>query len=301
MSLQTPCAVTSSVRCLVLAANLHPNANPYGQHYTMRSPSWAKFMASKPVKLRGRSEFDQLLIDTNASRAFRMVNPLKVGGACLSADLPVITMDGKGFVSLYGQEDQGFGERRFYIWNCVAGKTVYNNLGQQISTSLQPVIEARKKEQKWEVDAWTEWTEVDSHGPPDEPIVICVDMSMSMDSEMDETWNPPQLISGSESDSGMKPSRLHDVKDFFNSFSTRLCAYNLSTHTGLVTFSSTSKVVQLLTALQTQSTQKLNNITARHRTAIFDALDDACDMLVEQKTKSPNTKCRIVLLTDGNR
>ncbi|KAK3311884.1 hypothetical protein B0H66DRAFT_101965 [Apodospora peruviana] len=170
----------------------------------MPSPSWAKFLASKPVKLPERSEFDQLLlVDTDASRAFRMVDPLKAG-ACLSADLPVITMDGKGFVSMYGLEDNGCAERRFYVWNCVAGKAVYNDLGQQISASLQPVIEARKKEGTWEVDTWTEWTEVDSDGSPDESIVICVDRSSRMDSEMDETWNPSQPASGSESDSRTK-------------------------------------------------------------------------------------------------
>jgi Mg-chelatase subunit ChlD len=34
-------------------------------------------------------------------------------------------------------------------------------------------------------------------------------------------------------------------------------------------------------------------------TAIFSALDKACDMLVAQKAQFPATKCRVILLTDG--
>ena len=292
VSLET--RVTSSVQGLVLAAALQRRTEQRWHYYTLPSPSWNAFMQSLPLKRPSASEFDNLLVDANASRAFRIIDPMKLG-ACLSADLPVATLGGKGFVSRYDQEDVECSERQFYLWNCVTKKTIFKSQdpGQQISASLEPIIAARKKERTWELDAWTEWTDSESHGPPDESIVICVDRSWSMDDKMPLGWNP------SESDATTQPSRLHEVKDFFNHFSTRLCAYNLSTHTGLVTFSKTAEVVQPLTALQTQFTSRLDKIVARGMTAIYDALHHACGMLIEQKAKFPGTKCRVILLTDG--
>jgi uncharacterized protein YegL len=198
-------------------------------------------------------------------------------------------------VSIYDQEYVNCSDLQFYLWNCVTKKDLFEDQdpGQLISESLEPIIAARKKERTWEIDAWTEWTELESHGSPDECLVICVDRSLSMDTAMPQGWNP------SESDASTQPSRLHEVKDFFHHFSARLCAYHLATHTGLVTFSDRAEVVQPLTALQTQFTKKLDQITAGGNTAIYDALCRASNMLMDQKAKFPATRCRIILLTDG--
>ena len=291
-ALETP--IPSSIKGLVLSAGLHHDTAKIWQYYTLPHPGWNEFMESLPLKLPSLSDFDNLLLNANASRAFRMVDPMKLG-ACLIADLPVVTLNDRGFVSSYDQEDAECGERQFFLWNCVTKKAVFGSQdpGQLISASLEPIITARKKERTWEMDAWTEWTEVESHGSPDESVVICVDRSYSMDDSMPPGWNP------SETDSSTQPSRLHEVKDFFNHFSTRLCAYNLATHIGLVTFSVTAEVVQHLTALQTHFTKKLDQLAASGMTAVYDALSHACNMLAEQKIKFPTTKCRIILLTDG--
>jgi hypothetical protein len=80
----------------VLSAAFHRDEWKMRHYYTLPSPNWDHFMQSFPLKRPSASEFDNLLLGANASRAFRMVDPLKLG-ACLSEDLPVITLSGKGF------------------------------------------------------------------------------------------------------------------------------------------------------------------------------------------------------------
>ena len=93
-------------------------------------------------------------------------------GACLAAELPVITLSATGYVSTYDHED-ACDSRTFTVWNPIEGrKTMPANPGQFLSQKLESVIQERKKTNSWEVDAWAEWTKTADFGPPDEAIVV---------------------------------------------------------------------------------------------------------------------------------
>ena len=268
------------------------------EYYTqLGGKEWDEFLSSHAMILPSPTDYDNLLTEANRCPAFKMVGPTQLG-LCFSAQLPVITLSAKGFVSKYDQRDYGCGEREFFLWNPVEGQVMLKNVnaGEFLSRALQPIILERQKAGSWEVDAWAEWTEQASHGDPDEAIVICVDVSGSMGFEMGHGWNPTR------DGRGERASRLDEVKEFFNNFSTRLSAYGLNTNVGLVTFSSKNyvKVVQPLTALQLDFRDRLASATTWSQTAIFNAVDAAKEMLVAQKAVSPRTKCRIVLFTDGD-
>ena len=281
---------------LALALRCDTSARGRWEYYFHRTEDWTEFIGRPALHRPGPADFDNLLTDANVYPAFKMIDPMQLG-ACLSADLPVITLSGSGFVSLYDQEDIACGEREFYMHNVVERKVKIDKMdpGQFISQKLEPVILERKKHGSWEVDAWSEWLETANHGEPDESIVICIDTSSSMNAEMHGGWNLRR------DGLGQSESRLHEVKEFFQQFSTRLSSYSLSTNVGLVTFSGVGKVnvVQPLTMLQLDFRDKLAAVNARGSTAVFNALSLANSMLMTQKASFPKTKCRIILLTDG--
>ncbi|KAK3935915.1 hypothetical protein QBC46DRAFT_396303 [Diplogelasinospora grovesii] len=263
-------------------------------NYYFDSPvSWSEFLSTPKFDHPKVAEFDVLIAEANKSPAFRLVDPMNLG-ACLSSELPVITLSAKGFVSTYDQMDVACGEREFYLWNALE-KTVamrQSDPGQYISQQLDAIIKDRKKGGSWEVDAWSEWSAHATHGDPDESIVICVDRSGSMGRAMPPSWYPKE-------NSGMSTSRLMEVKEFFKHFSTRLSSYNIRIHTGLVAFNTNVSVIQPLNDNQLNFREKLEDISEGGNTSIFDALAAAKNMLVAQKRAYPKTKCRIVLLTDG--
>lgn len=283
-------------RRLAFAHNCKSPAQHRWEYYFHRTEEWSDFIGRPALHRPGPADFDNLLTDANVYLTFKMIDPMQLG-ACLSTELPVITLSGKGYVSLYDQEDIACGEREFYMHNVVEGKVKMDKTdpGQSISQQLESVILKRKKQGSWEVDAWSEWLETANHGEPDESIVICIDTSSSMNMKMHDDWNTRQ------DGLGQTESRLHEVKEFFHQFSTRLSSYSLSTNVGLVTFSGVGKVnvVQPLTMLQLDFRDKLAAVNASGSTAIFNALSLANAMLTTQKASFPKTKCRIILLTDG--
>lgn len=176
------------------------------------------------------------------------------------------------------------------------------NPGQFLSQKLDSIIQERKKLQTleyqsrvWEVDAWAEWKNAADFGSPEEAIVICVDNSLSMSSAMPTGWIP------SQTSRGLSPNRLTEVKEFFKILALRISAYGLPTYLGLVTFSDRGSVTvqQPLTPLHLNFHQKLENSSAQGSTAIYDAVLEASVMLCELKQSHPQTKCRIIVLTDG--
>jgi len=283
-------------RRLLLAGQVSEPAGVWEYFFQLGGKEWTEFLSSHALHRPGPADYDNLMLEANRCPTFRMVGPTQLG-SCLSAQLPVITLSPKGFVSKYDQRDYECSEREFYTWNPVEGEVALRNVnpGEFLSRALQPVIRERQKAGSWEVDAWAEWTEQANHGDPDEAIVICVDVSGSMGSMMKNGWNPTRDSRGETA------TRLAEVKEFFNNFSTRLSGYGLNTSVGLVTFASRSNVVvaQPLTALQLDFRDRLANANASGSTAIFNAIDTAKGMLVAQKLASPRTKCRIVLFTDG--
>ncbi|KAL1953648.1 hypothetical protein VTO42DRAFT_2397 [Malbranchea cinnamomea] len=282
-------------RLLALAINSGCSAG-WDFYFCKPDVAWNEFLDHWLTPTLHPNEFDHLIQTTNTRGAFRMVGPLQLG-KCLAAELPVITLSPSGYVSRYDQEDYECAEKRFYLWNILEKKVDLPrmNPGQFISQKLEPVIAERKKEHAWELDAWAEWSEVTTFGPPDEAIVICVDVSDSMNLPMHSDWLPTQ------DHRGHKPSRITEVKEFFRNFALRISALNLSTHLGLVTFASSDwvNVRQQLTAVHLNFHQELENIVASGVTAIYDALSTAADMLQDVKRRHPKAKLRIVLLTDG--
>jgi uncharacterized protein YegL len=273
----------------------HENSSVPWDFYFQPVDDWHILWDHKIIPTLHPNEFDSLIETTNSMDAFRMVGPLQLG-ACLAAELPVITLSSTGYVSKYDHEDLECSERSFVTWNPVEGREkLPDNPGQFLSQKLDPILLERKKLGNWELDAWPEWTKTADFGAPDEAIVICVDTSSSMATPMLTGWIPDR------SSSGLNPSRLTEVKEFFKNLALRISALNLSTHLGLVTFSNQNKVTvkQPLTALHLNFNHQLDNIEADGSTAIFDALNRASMMLIAIKRQYPRTKSRIILLTDG--
>ena len=281
--------------CRRLGISIHEKSALPWDFYFQPVEGWSNVWDHKVFPLLNPNEFEHLMETTNSIEAFRMVGPLQIG-ACLAAELPVITLSSMGYVSRYDHEDLECSERSFITWNPIEKREkLPDNPGQYLSQKLDPLLLQRKESPNWELDAWPEQTKAANFGPPDEAIVICVDTSSSMKIEMPDGWVPDQ------STQGLNPSRLTEVKEFFKNLALRISALNLSTHLGLVTFSNNYLVStrQPLTTLHLDFKDQLDNINASGSTAIFDALERAKTMLVNVKQQYPQTKCRIILLTDG--
>ena len=119
-----------------------------------------------------------------------------------------------------------------------------------------------------------------------------------MSSEMPEAWMPKPPARGISvwNDS---LSRLSEVKEIFKNLVSRISAYRLPTHVGLVTFSTAPKLEQQLTPVLYDFQNRLEKISAGGTTKLFDSLVTAKDMLQVFKKSYPGTKCRIIVLTDG--
>ncbi|KAL5320182.1 hypothetical protein ACEPPN_010983 [Leptodophora sp. 'Broadleaf-Isolate-01'] len=286
--------------CQKLGISFHlKSASPW-DFYFQPVDNWDILWDHRIVPLLHQNEFSSLIETANSMDAFRMVGPMQIG-ACLAAELPVITLSATGYVSTYDHEDLECSERSFVTWNPIEGRTkMLGNPGQFLSQKLDLILPERKKSAGWELDAWPEWSKTADFGPPDEAIVICVDTSSSMDICMPKEWIPDHS-SVAGVNPGMNPSRLVEVKEFFKNLALRISALNLSTHLGLVTFSNRSQVLtkQPLTALHLNFHHQLESVNASGHTAIFDALNTASIMLRTTRSRYPKTKCRIILLTDG--
>ena len=95
--------------------------------------------------------------------------------------------------------------------------------------------------------------------------------------------------------------RLSEVKEVFKNLVTRISAYRLPTHLGLVTFAGQVDVCigHPLTPVLYDFQNRLSELSSDGSTAIFDALLKAKQMLGTFATVNPKAKCRIILLTDG--
>lgn len=274
---------------------------PYNYYFYLPSNT-EQLLEHKRVSCLHPSDFDNLLETTNQVIGFRMVGPLQLA-SCVGSDLPVITLDSNGLVSTYNQRVELCGDGSYYTWNSIRGRETMSdtNPGQFLLHKLNPIMIQRKKDNNWEVDAWTETETANDMGNPEEAIVICVDTSSSMAHEMDLAW----MVSGSSTADLSSPqsqfSRLTEVKDVFKNLVSRVSAYNLPTHLGLVTFSASTNIQtqQPLTPVLLNFQHKLDGVSSGGKTALFDAVSRAKDMLVALKTKHPKIKSRIIALTDG--
>jgi uncharacterized protein YegL len=242
------------------------------------------------------SDFDEILQATN-QHDFKIVSPLQLT-QYTGAALPVITLDKEAYVSLYDQKYEECGDTYFFTYNAIKGEEKMPTCepGQFLLQKLQPIITQRKKEGSWETDAWTEDGISGIERPPDETIAICIDRSWSMRMPMDDGW-----LDGNGAAIGDLKSRLSEVKDVFKNLVTRLNAYKLNTHLGLITFAGQTdvQVNQPLAQTILDFRDKLEDIVPNGSTALWDALVKAKEMLTAYKLKFPGTRLRIIALTDG--
>jgi hypothetical protein len=272
-------------------------------YYFHLPPKSRSLLGHKRTATLHSGDFDNLLETTNQVHAFKMVGPLQLV-ECASTSLPIITLDSDGFVSTYDQRDVLCGEREFSTWNSIKGhKTMgQTNPGQHLLQKLEPIIAQRKKDKTWAIDSWTTSGMDHDMTDPEEAVVICVDLSWSMQGEMGSGWLENQETGAVKTLSGKdKLTRLNEAQEVFRNLVSRISAYSLPTHMGLVTFSSGSKVEisQPLTPVLLNFQHQLDNASPDGLTALWDAIDKAKVMLKSLKLKHPGAKCRIVALTDG--
>jgi ubiquitin-conjugating enzyme/von Willebrand factor type A domain-containing protein len=247
--------------------------------------------ASRPV----HREFPSLLKMANESPCFKMVSPQDLDE---TFETTAITLSKDGFVSQFGigisrNEFKGSEVQR-HLWNIVSGTTIFDSApGAEIHINLKRLIDERKSNGTWDLDDW-ESTVVDEKPDlkaPQEAIVICIDVSKSMDDPMGFSWI------GAENDL----TKLDETKQVFANVIARMIGYQLNRNfIGVVTFSTMVKRVHELSRINKQEFHGMvGELKAEGMTALWDSLVVAKEMLVDFKTKHPSTKLRIIALTDG--
>ena len=118
--------------------------------------------------------------------------------------------------------------------------------------------------------------------PPEEAIIVLLDVSWSMDEEYEH---------------GM--TRLQAVKQLFHAFANRSMAYNLHNVIGLTLFATDIKVHSRVTELFERFKQKVDIVVAEGRTKLYDAIIEGIRQLTEFMGRYPGCRKRIICLTDG--
>ena len=120
------------------------------------------------VALLHPQDFDNLIQITNEIGDFKMIGPLQLG-QCTSATLPVITLDSEGYVSRYDQRDRECSDREFFTKNIFRTEPLSSSdPGQYLLQKLNPLVQKRKEEKSWEVDAWDDAAKTLDSRPPEE-------------------------------------------------------------------------------------------------------------------------------------
>jgi hypothetical protein len=153
------------------------------------------------------------------------------------------------------------------------------------------------QEGTWDVDDWNntqlDAAESSSFGAPQEAIVICFDLSYSMNDRLGDHWV------GAPNDF----TKLTETKQVFENVIGRMLGYQLvSNFVGVVTFSSREKIKvtrELSRINQQEFKDMVQDLRGGGNTALWDAIGMARDMLTAFKTEHANTKLRIIVLTDG--
>jgi len=239
-------------------------------------------------------QFFRLLKTANESDNYRLVAPKNLDGIYG----PAITLSADGFVSEFGTSYGDFKEQRKHTWNAISGIDILESEpGSNILEALKPIMQQRVQEGTWNVDDWNN-TQLDAaegsaFGTPQEAIVICFDLSYSMNDPLGDNWV------GAPNDF----TKLTETKQVFENVIGRMLGYQLvSNFVGVVTFSSREriKVTRKLSRINQQEFKDMvQDLHGSGQTALWDAIDKAKDMLTAFKTAHGNTKLRIIVLTDG--
>eukprot|EP00400_MALV-I_sp_L67-5_P000186 gene186-345_t len=123
-----------------------------------------------------------------------------------------------------------------------------------------------------------------------------------------ETTLPSLKMKMWENEAGsasMHLTRMQAVKHIFSAFTTRSQAYRNPVGMGLITFDTFAKVKQPITTVFAHFQRQIDRCDSGGDTALFDALDMACDQFIlwksaaGKKDQRKKTKCRCLVLSDG--
>jgi len=236
-------------------------------------------------------EFQSLLKMANESSCFKMVPPKSLDSTFSNC----ITLSKDGYVSQFGMSPD-FKDMKKYLWNVISDVVILNAApGDEIHTALQQIIPGRKADGTWHLDDWesVKVEESQDASTPQEAIVICFDVSWSMDESMGYAWI------GAPNDL----KKLSEMKQVFSNIIDRMLGYQLIRNfVGVVTFSNANRILtkhRLSRISKAEFHDMVGDLHTEGTTAIWDALVMAKDMLVAFKNEHPETKLRIIALTDG--
>jgi ubiquitin-conjugating enzyme/von Willebrand factor type A domain-containing protein len=293
-----PQSCTKNLRLLALV--LWGHYSELGNYYIDFTNAVERPVEHQRTPLPTKLGFPVLLREANKSAIFQIVSPENLN----ETNKTVITVNDKGLLcesgtnrgryELTGKTTMGQG----YQFDTFEGFTnIERGTSRTISDQLRQLIEEWKRVGTWTPDDW-DFSEPDSGADlnpteTQEAIVICFDLSGSMESKMGMSWV------GGPNDF----TKFNEISQVFENTIARLLAYQmLDKQIGVVTFAERSKlrVARQISQLKHQEFRDmLGNFTIGTYTSLWDALDKAKDMLLEFKSCNPEAKLRIIALTDG--
>ena len=241
-------------------------------------------------------EFHTLLEELTKNTRFRLAAPAELDSLTSNA----ITLSEDGYISQYitgPSTECGSTDRSKSTWNAVSGlKDLSDSPEQEITTALAPIIKKRKADGTWKVDDWSfsEQANTATNGADTkEAIVIVFDLSGSMYDKMGHAWT------GTPNDF----TKFTELKQVFENVVGRMWGYQLlGNFVGCVPFSSRNSprtAAKISRISKGDFHDMMGNNVPHGRTALWDALLRAANMLISFKAKNPTAKLRIIAMTDG--
>ncbi|TGO45265.1 hypothetical protein BOTNAR_0684g00040 [Botryotinia narcissicola] len=210
-------------------------------------------------------------------------------------------------------EEDGKGSKQLYPWHqrkrsIEIGVLTILNLSKHMNIQSHSKFQAALSSQygpsitnREGTGGIDDWGRIESSSPatnpssgPDEAIVICLDKSISMQASLGNNWIGNGQVN--------TLNRFDEAKEVFRNVVSRLSAYHLNIHVGLVTFGLKAEQEAQISPISKEFKNKLENTQATdHRTSLFDALSVAHSRLVSHQEEYPESKMklRIIALTDG--
>ncbi|KAF3174170.1 hypothetical protein TWF225_009593 [Orbilia oligospora] len=236
--------------------------------------------------------FYEQIINTTNLPALCTVAPLSLS----SSKPPVLTLNNEGLISIFEFGGECATEWA-NIWNPITGvqQIMSNDQGQGLAKTLKDVIQARKVSGAWPLDGWDvgclNASTVDTRRPK-EAVMICVDCSSSM-------FDPAFTDEDQELKATEKITRMTAAKMLFKHYSSTATNYKLPVHFGVMKFNATVSTMQEFTPLLDDIEKEIEKLHPAGMTAMWDCIYEGAEQLLDFKEDNPDTKLRIIVLTDG--
>ncbi|KAJ6263455.1 hypothetical protein Dda_2019 [Drechslerella dactyloides] len=236
--------------------------------------------------------FYEQIINTTNLPALMTVAPLSLS----SSRPPVLTLNNEGLVSIFefGGECATEWAR---MWNPVTGVQLLmsNDQGQALAKTLKDVIQTRKVSGAWPLDGWDvgclNASAVDTRKPK-EAVMICIDCSSSM-------YDPAYRNEDANLKAHERINRMTAAKMLFKHYSATASNYKLPVWFGVMKFDVAVTTMQEFTPLLEEVEPKIEKLSPNGMTAMWDCIYQAGEQLMDFKEDNPDTKLRIIVLTDG--